>query len=48
MNDVLRSNGHTQVDVNDERDEINIKDCDGDEDKSIDKKEYNSDELISM
>ena len=41
LNDVLSSNEHTQVDE-DDNDEINIQDCDGDEDKSIDEEEDNS------
>ena len=35
MNDVLSSSEHTQVDE-DDSDEINIQDCDGDKDGSID------------
>jgi hypothetical protein len=34
-NDVLSYNRHTQVDE-DDSDEINVEDCDGDKDKSID------------
>jgi hypothetical protein len=37
----LRSSGHTQVDKDDDRDEINIKDCDEYDDDKI-KKEDNS------
>jgi hypothetical protein len=40
LNDVLSSSGHTQVDE-DDNDEINVKDCDGDEDESIDEEEHN-------
>jgi len=36
LNDVLSSSGHTQDDE-DDSDEINIQDCDGDKDRSIDK-----------
>ena len=42
MNDVLSSSGHTQVDE-DDSDEINVKDCDEDEDGLIDEEEDNSD-----
>jgi hypothetical protein len=42
LNDVLISSGHTQVDEDNNRDKINIEDCDGDKDKSIDKEEDNS------
>jgi hypothetical protein len=41
LNDILRSSGHTQVDKDDDRDEINIKDCDEYDDDKI-KKEDNS------
>jgi len=40
LNDVLSFSGHTQVDE-DDNDEINVKDCDGDEDESIDEEEHN-------
>jgi hypothetical protein len=43
LNDVLSSSGHTQVDQDDDSDEINVENCDGDEDKSIDEEEDNSD-----
>ena len=36
LNDVLSSNGQTQV-YEDDSDEINVQDCDGDKDRSIDK-----------
>ena len=42
LNDVLSSNKHTQVDE-DDSDEINIQDCDGDENESIDEEEENFD-----
>jgi len=32
LNDVLRTSGHTEVNEDDGSDEINVKDCDGDED----------------
>ncbi|KAL9399530.1 hypothetical protein Peur_008491 [Populus x canadensis] len=41
FNDVLSSNRHTQVNE-DDNDEINIQDCDGDKDNSIDEWEDNS------
>jgi len=41
LNDALNSSQHTQVDE-DNSNEINIQDCDGDDDESIDKKEENS------
>jgi len=40
LNDVLNSDGHTQVDE-DDSDEINIEDYNGDEDESIDEEEGN-------
>ena len=43
LNDVLSSIRHTQVDEDDDNNEINIKDCDGDEDESINEEEDNSD-----
>jgi hypothetical protein len=42
LNDVLNSDGHTQVDE-DDSDEINIEDYDGDEDELIDKEKGNFD-----
>jgi len=42
FNDVLSSRWHTQVNEDDD-DEINVEDCDGDEDKSIDEEEDNFD-----
>ena len=42
LNDVLSSSIHTHV-IEDDNDEINVEDCDGDEDESIDKEEDNSD-----
>jgi hypothetical protein len=41
LNDVLSSNKYTQVDE-DDNEEINIEDCNGDEDERIDKEEENS------
>jgi hypothetical protein len=38
LNDVLSSNGHIQVDKDDDNDKINIEDCNEDEDESIDEK----------
>jgi hypothetical protein len=43
FNDVLSSNEHTQVDKDDDNNEINVKDCDRVEDESIDEEEDNSD-----
>ena len=43
LNDVLTSNGQTQVDENDDIDEINVEDCNEDEDKPINEEEGNSD-----
>jgi hypothetical protein len=42
LNDVLSSNEHTQVDE-DDSDEINLEDCDRDENESIEEEEDNSD-----
>jgi hypothetical protein len=42
LNDVLSFNEHAQVDK-DDSDKINIQDCDGDEDESMDKEEENFD-----
>jgi hypothetical protein len=42
LNNVLSSSGHTHVDE-DDSDEINIQDCNGDEDWSIDEEEDNPD-----
>jgi hypothetical protein len=42
FNDVLSSRWHTQVNEDDD-DEINVEDCDGNEDKSIDEEEDNFD-----
>jgi hypothetical protein len=42
LNNVLSSNGHTQVDEDDSN-EINVEDCDEDEDKSINEEEDNFD-----
>jgi hypothetical protein len=39
LNDILRSSGHTQVDKDDDRDEINIKDCDEYDDDKIEKED---------
>ena len=41
MNNVLTSNRYTQVDE-DDNNEINIQDCDGDEDESIDDRRQTS------
>jgi hypothetical protein len=38
----LSSNAHTEVDE-DNNDKINVEDCDGDKDESIDEEEDNSD-----
>ena len=38
LNGVLRTNGHTQVDKDDDSDEINVEDCDEDDDDEIEKK----------
>jgi hypothetical protein len=43
LNDVLTSNRQTQVDEDDDIDEINVEDCNEDEDKPINKEEGNSD-----
>jgi hypothetical protein len=43
LNDVLSFRWHTQVNEDDDNDEINVEDCDGDEDKSIDEEEDNFD-----
>ena len=43
LNDVLRTNKYTQVDEDDDNDEINIKDCDEDDDNGIKEEEDNSD-----
>jgi hypothetical protein len=43
LNDVLSSIGYTQVNEDDNNNEINVEDCDGDEDKLINKEEDNSD-----
>jgi len=43
LNDILSSSRHTQVNEDDDSNEINIKDCDENEDESIDKEEDNSD-----
>ena len=43
LNGVLSSIEHTQVEEDDDSDKINVDDCNGDEDKSIDKEEDNSD-----
>jgi hypothetical protein len=43
LNDVLSSSGHTQVDKDDDSDEINVENCDEDKDESFDKEEDNSD-----
>ena len=37
FNDVLIYIGHTQIDEDDDSDEINVEDCVGDEDESINK-----------
>jgi hypothetical protein len=42
LNDVLSSNEYTQVDKDDDNNEINVKDCDRVEDESIDEEEDNS------
>jgi hypothetical protein len=42
LNDVLSSNEHAQVDE-DDSDEINLEDCDRDENESIEEEEDNSD-----
>jgi hypothetical protein len=43
LNIVLSSSGQTQVDKDDDNNEINIKDCDGGDDESIEEKEDNFD-----
>jgi len=43
LNDILSSSGHPQVDEDDDRNKINIEDCDGDEDELINEEEDNSD-----
>ena len=43
LNDVLSSSRHTQVNKDDDSNEINIKDCDKNENGSIDEEEDNSD-----
>ena len=43
MNIVLSSSGQAQVDEDDDNNEINVKDCDGADDESIEEKEDNSD-----
>jgi hypothetical protein len=43
LNDVLRTNGYTKVDENDDNDKINIEDCDKDEYDEIDEKVDNFD-----
>jgi hypothetical protein len=35
LNDVLRTNGYTQVDEDDDSEEFNVKDCDGYDDDKI-------------
>ena len=43
LNDILSSNGHMQVNEDDNSNEINVENCDGDEDELIDKKDENYD-----
>ena len=43
LNDILSSSGYIQVDEYDDRDEINVENCDGDEDELIDEEKDNSD-----
>ena len=43
LNDILSSSGYTHVDEDDDSDGINIENCDGHEDGSIDEEEDNSD-----
>jgi hypothetical protein len=43
LNIVLSSSGQAQVDEDDDNNEINIKDCDGGDDESIEEKEDNFD-----
>jgi len=43
LNDVLSFNRHIQVDKDDDNEEINVEDCDGDKNESIDEEEDNSD-----
>jgi len=43
LNDVLRINGHTKVDEDDDNDKINVEDCDEDEYDDIDEKIDNFD-----
>jgi hypothetical protein len=43
LNDVLSSSGQTQVDQDDDSDEMNVENSDGDEDESIDEEKDNSD-----
>jgi hypothetical protein len=39
LNNVLRTNGHTQVDEDDDSEEINVEDCDGYDDDKIEKED---------
>jgi len=43
LNDVLSFNRYTQVNRDNNNDEINVKNCDVDEDDSIDEEKDNSD-----
>jgi hypothetical protein len=42
LNDILNSSGYTQVDVDDDSDEINVEDCDTDEEASINSDDHES------
>jgi hypothetical protein len=42
LNDILRTSGHTQVNEDDDSDQINVEDCDGYDDDEIEE-EDNSD-----
>jgi hypothetical protein len=43
LNVVCSSSGHAQVDEDYDSDEINVEDCDGDDDESIEEEDDNSD-----
>ena len=43
LNDVLRISGHTQVNENDDSEEINVEDYDRDDDDEIEEEQDNSD-----
>jgi hypothetical protein len=44
LNDILNFSGYTQVDEDDDSDEINVEDCDRDEEASTKEEEDNSDD----